>query len=929
MFAGGDEGVVRIGPKGTTGATGTTFIDPRPAADLTCARDGTVWAIAGRELRALGSDRRVVFDHPVSAVFEDRERNLWVGTDGGGLTRVTPEDWALTEIPGGALATIQLDDDSLLVAGYCGAGGIYRLRLDAPPERVAEVCARALASDDTGVLVGADTELLRWSEETGLKPVVDVGARILAITPTSDELWIGTDTAGALRWKEGQLEPVDVGDPRVLTIVEGSAGELWFGTHWGLSNLADGVLTRWTREDGVPPGPIRGLHIDDERILMASYGGGIGVFDRRRFRRLTATDGLLDDAVSAVLDDGRGALWVNGNRGLARIMRDDLEAWLAGRTESPRMRRWNSPEGNGGGQPAGTLLRDGSLAVPTTGGVVFIDPANVFRNQVRPHVVLIQADVDGVVLDPSRTVDVPPGPGRVHVGFTAATLRHPELAVLEYRLIPDGSREEPSWLLAPEGAIVWGGLPPGAHVVELRATNEDGVESEVLRLPFELQPQLHQRWSFWLGLASLFVAMGAWAHLWRTRAIAAKNRELEREVHQRIEAEAENRKIARRLSVAERLEAVGRLAGGIAHDFNNLLTAVAGTSSVLRSDGNPADTPLLDNLDRCVARGSSLTRRLLGFARQQPMAPTRVDVGGQLEALRPILQTSIRDDIALEIDVGDCRLGLEIDPTLLELAIVNLVLNAADAMPMGGHLSVVVARLEEAERAKRFPGLLEDAAGPWVSISVADDGDGMSAETIAKAREPFFTTRPHGNGLGLSSVDGFVAQSGGAMHIESSPDEGTTVWLLLPLVDPPVVEPELVADAPSARGSARVLLCDDDDLVRESLVRVLQRAGYATVAFAEPEVLLKDLGELDFDVLVTDVLMPGMSGDLLAERIRQTHPDLPVVFITGYTDDVRTENLPGRLLHKPFRSKAVIETVEQALAERPQAGADQADGAHP
>lgn len=815
VFAAGDAGVVRIG------ARETTLVDRRPTTELTCASDGTVWASAGRELWALGGTQRVSLGHPVSSVFEDRERNLWVGTDGGGLTRITPEDWTLTEIPGGALATLPLADDALLVAGYCGAGGLYVVRRDEAPVQVSDVCARALASDGEGVLVGADTEILRWSESEVLQPVVDVGDRILALTPTDDGLWIGTDTKGAMRWREGRLERIDVGDRRVLSIVEGPSGELWFGTHWGLSRMVGDSLTRWTRDDGVPPGPIRGLHVEDGLVLMASYGGGLGIFQHAEFRRLNAASGLLDNAVSAVIDDGRGAFWVNGNRGLARILRADLHAWLAGQVESPRTRLWDSPEGNGGGQPAGTLLDDGSLAVPTTLGVVALDPSEVFRNPVQPDVVLMEADVDGINLDPSQTIRVPPGPGRVHIGFTAATLRHPELATLEYRLLEADSTEAPRWQLAPEGTIAWGGLPPGAHVVELRATNEDGVQSAVMRLPFEIEPQLHQRWTFWLGVASLFIAMGAWAHLWRTRAIAAKNRELEREVRQRVEAEAENRKIARRLSVAERLEAVGRLAGGIAHDFNNLLTAVAGTSSVLRSDCRASEAPLLDNLDHCVVRGASLTRRLLAFARQQPMDPTRVDVGAQLYALLPILETSIRDDIALRLDVRVPRLGLEVDPTLLELAIVNLVLNSADAMPVGGHLDIVVERLEDDDRARRFPGVLCERAGPWVVLSVRDDGDGMSSEVISKVREPFFTTRAHGNGLGLSSVDGFVAQSGGAMHIESQPHVGTTVSLILPFVEAPEVVAAAEAEVSPTVVASRVLLCDDDDLVRESLVRVL------------------------------------------------------------------------------------------------------------
>ncbi len=917
VVVGGESGVVRLT------AAGPSILDERGARKLVCAADGSVWAAWGHTLRRLGDEGEFKFEHGIRSVFEDRERNLWVGTDGGGLTRLIRADWSVVKTPGGALPILQLPDDSLLVGGFCGDGGLFHLQTDGELTSISAECVRALASDEDGILVAMESQVLRWSEAEGLQELVDVGHPILVLQPTAEGLWVGTDSGGALWVDDGGVEAVDVGDVRVLSILA-TEDATWFGTHGGLTRLDASGRTRWTPEDGVPPGPIRGLLEDsDGTLLMASYGGGLGVLRDGQFRRLTVANGLGDDAVSSVLEDGRGALWINGNRGVTRLRRHDLEAWLTGAQANPRMRRWDTPEGNGGGQPAGAVLRDGTLAFPTAKGVLRMSPDEVFHNPIQPGVVLESGDVDGVRLVPGETVRIPPGPGRVFVDFTAATLRHPELTTLEVRVTDVAASQPGAWEVSTDGTALWGGIRPGTYEIELRATNEDDVRSEPMLLRFELQPYWHQRVSFWVGLGILVVAGGVIGHGIRVRGIAERNRELQREVAQRILAEEEQRSIARRLSAAERLEAVGRLAGGVAHEFNNLLTAVAGTSAVLRGVhevGRVSEegAPLLDSLDRCVERGGTLTRSLLSFARKQPIDPSLTRVDALVRKLMPMLETSLRDDITLRLSPDSAPAGTLVDPSMLELAIINLVLNAQDALVCSGHVDIVVEHVGKAELEQRFPGLIPDAQGDWTLISVRDDGEGMSSEQLGSAREPFFTTRGYGNGLGLPSVEGFAVQSGGALHLQSERGVGTTVSIVLPFFEVPedVDEDEDEAASTSRAGPQRVLLCDDDELVRSSLVRALERAGYETLSFGDPCELLREItSETEFDVLVTDVLMPGMTGDELARQLQQVRPGLPTVFMSGYTDDIRTDALGGRLLHKPFRTAEVVRVVEQTLAE--------------
>ncbi len=231
LFVGGEGGVFRIEDGQAT------QLETRRANELLCTRSGDVWAGDQQVLRIVGTPTQIDLDHDIVAIYEDREKNVWVGTDGGGLTRLTPEEWTVLDVPGGVLSMVEEDENTLLVAGYCGAGGLFRATAGGSLERVLDTCVRAMAVDEQGVLLGADDSVHRWSGGTST-PVVDVGHWVLALAARADGLWIGTDGGGAYRWHDDTLTPVDVGDERVLSIVPGPGDALWFGTHGGLTRLA-------------------------------------------------------------------------------------------------------------------------------------------------------------------------------------------------------------------------------------------------------------------------------------------------------------------------------------------------------------------------------------------------------------------------------------------------------------------------------------------------------------------------------------------------------------------------------------------------------------------------------------------------------------------------------------------------------------------
>jgi two-component system cell cycle sensor histidine kinase/response regulator CckA len=383
----------------------------------------------------------------------------------------------------------------------------------------------------------------------------------------------------------------------------------------------------------------------------------------------------------------------------------------------------------------------------------------------------------------------------------------------------------------------------------------------------------------------------------------------------------ERRLLEERLAHSEKIESVGRLAGGIAHDFNNLLTAILGYTELLlgsRAPGDP-DRADLEEIQRAGQRAATLTQQLLAFGRRQTLRPKDVDLNEVVAGLQGMLGRLIREDITLTCALTQTPAIVHVDATQIEQALVNLVLNARDALPAGGEIRIELARVPR--RGGHPGGGAARRATDFVRLRVIDTGVGMSPEARAHLFEPFFTTKEvgQGSGLGLASVYGIVRQSEGTIEVDSAPGKGTMFTLHFPAVRP---IPETQASGPPAVrscGHETILLVEDEESVRSVIATVLRRQGYQVLEAVTPGVAsdIFDRREPDIDMLLTDVVMPGMNGPELAERLMRARPELAVLYISGYADvsfDLGRQRSHVGFLHKPFHASTLVGRVRELLA---------------
>ncbi len=384
----------------------------------------------------------------------------------------------------------------------------------------------------------------------------------------------------------------------------------------------------------------------------------------------------------------------------------------------------------------------------------------------------------------------------------------------------------------------------------------------------------------------------------------------------------ERKQLEQRLRLSQRMETVGRLAGGAAHEFNNLLGVIVGRAEILL-DRLPADDPnhrSLEAIKKAAGRAAALTRQLLAFSRRQVLGPQILDLRAILAGLRELLGRSIGEDIDLAIEMDEKLRLVKADRSQIEQGLINLIFNARDAVPHGGRLTIQAKNAELASPYVTRDGTIPP--GSYVMLAVADTGGGITPETQARFFEPSFTAKEKGTGLGLATTCGIIHQSGGHICVSSEPGRGATFTIYLPVVNAAAGEPPVPEATPgSLRGTETILVVEDDPALREITCEFLRSSGYAVLQAGTPEEALRVAAQHSGTVhcLLTDVVLPGKSGPQLAERLAANHPELKVLYVSGYADEaLRKHPIPAgkfAFLQKPCTHQTLGRKIRELLDE--------------
>jgi signal transduction histidine kinase/ligand-binding sensor domain-containing protein len=782
------------------------------------------------------------------------------------------------------------------------------------------------------------------------------GGTLAMVNHTSLLMWDGTTmTQHVLPDVHGRSEPTSFQ-------LDGQ-GQLWIGGAEYVHKWDGSRFKTWRSGEGIPFGSVRSFCESKSGMWVGTYGGGmfhlrddeVTVFDGR--------NGLRENIASALIPFGEQLLVV-GNRSVALYEMAALDALVKGERHHIFGRVFDSGigidvfESNAQLSPRFALDDNGSAYFPALGGLAWFDPR--MRDPeplLAPTRVRVEysevAELSAESFKPAEHV-LQAESRDVRFRFDSPTFIYPRQTLFRYRLA--GLEEE--WNYAREPIIVaYRDLYPGDYTFEIQTALADGPfgplndmqRVHVPRLWFE-EPFVRGG-AILLGLG-LIIGFG----FLRAREANRRNRVMEVKINQRtamlsqevterkrienelrqasehlekqvqfrteelaraltnLESDVQRReKLEGRLREAEKLEAVGRLAGGLAHDFNNILTAIMGEVDIATSELNlnsSSDTlnqsiqAHIKNIRDAGQRAASLTKQLLAYSRQQIMQPRVVNPYTTLLNLEPMLQRLVPENVEIQIDPPQNDAAVLIDPSQLEQVIVNLFVNAAEAMPEGGRIDVSL---------RTTTNSLGEAV---VELAVRDTGPGFPPEDRERLFEPFFSTKGPARGLGLASVHGIVLQSKGEITVDSSSEQGTTFRILLPLTTRDV-QPTPSPRAATLPTNLRVLLIDDENEVRRVARQMLQRAGLLVTDTDSPEHALQIMRDAPdgFDVLVTDVVMPRMNGKQLADQVRLVCPHLKVLFISGYSAEVLGERElladEANLLAKPFDSQALCQRISE------------------
>lgn len=914
-------------------------------------------------------DPASISDDRIVGLAFDASGKLWAGTvnglnrfDGHGWKRFLHEADNPGSLPSNDLATIAASPTGEIWAGT-NYGGLYRYADDRFVS-IPTVDAAGPAPSGWRNAAGAQVNSILPDEIGG----VWLGTRVDGLDYLRDGRVLHYNPQDG-----DDRQPSQPTSNPLLGVIRGD-GTMWFATETnGLVRLDRGTqrFTAFLPRNGTAASS-HNFHCISEggdTTIWIGAAEGLFKFDLRteQFTRHYSTQhGLPHAAIMTIVRDRRGHLWLGTARGLA-----DFDP------EKETFRVYEKPDGlpsNVFAQRAGTLGPDGRVYLGTRSGVVVFSPEELQDNPIPPTVVVTefrwlgtppvtQTGSAGSVDDFTKTIHVVPGQAGFSLKFAALDYTVPEKNRYRYRL--EGWDRTWSSADARVRTATYTALPPGDYNFRVQASNADNVWNEQgASVHIVVEPYFWQTLWFRAGGALIGIVLIGTALHWRLRAVRRHNVELEQQVSQRtaqlqeevcirqgaeaalreshaelerrvqirtaelartnesLEAEIAGRKtIEAQLRQAQKMEAVGQLAGGIAHDFNNLLTVILGQSALLSDPGLPAyerDAAVRD-IKAAAQRATNLTRQLLVFSRHQSMNPVAVDLNRVIGDVSKLLRHVISENIALQTALTTRPLGVLADPGMLEQVLMNLAVNARDAMPHGGQLTLSttpIAVTPEQTRAR-----LHAQPGEYARFSVTDTGVGIAPEILSQIFEPFFTTKEagKGTGLGLAISLGIVQQHRGWIDVESAPGHGSTFHVFLPCHPLPQDSEAAKPAAPThSRGDTTILVAEDEAAVRGLVKHILMRQGYRVIEAVSGADALTcwSVHKEEITVLLTDIVMPGWpNGHELAARLREERPALRVVTMSGYDPGefglaARRSNLDAPHVRKPFSADDLLRAIE-------------------
>jgi signal transduction histidine kinase/CheY-like chemotaxis protein len=917
------------------------------AVESIARREDTVWLTAGRSVFGLGNAAEVTrgdppewlpplderFQLPTSVLLQDREGNLWMGTAGQGLARIsralvtrydTRDGLPASEIH----ALTGGPDGDLWMSLNCNGLAHWRDGRIEPVPLPINACIGALLVDDAdrlwlSTLGGVECHAPDGTVTRYDVPVAD-GSSVCYLGQAPDgAVWACGARAddGLFRLGPSGFEPVPWWDQvrtEVVSITWDDRGRQWLAGVGAVFVVKGDVVTRYDETDGIPPGQVRDILVTDDGVAwIGSYGGGLTRLAGDGVTRFSTREGLAENVVSRILQDHRDDLWMLGNLGIYFVERAQLDAFAAGErdqvdcvTFGPRD---GVPEGNGIAQPAGYQTPDGRLWFSTLEGAVVIDPSRIPSGGPAPPVIIEAARIGRETVDIRDGLVVPAGNRDLEIDFTAASFTRPES--VEFRVRLDGRDDD--WVrIGRRRTAYYGDLRPGEYVLRVMARNDVGEwTGDGATLAITIEPHFYETGWFLFTSITALACLIVFIHRGRVRAMAAHNRALVNEIETRKRAEQDRARLEQELAHAQKMEAVGQLAGGAAHDFNNLLMLIRGHAELLEyaRDQN-ATRKSIAQIVRASHRGAELTAQLLALSRKTVWKPRVVAVNDVLRGMTQMFERILGEEVTCRSSLDPDTGHVKVDPGQFEQVILNLVVNARDAMSGNGTLTIAT---EEA-RSNGESGL---PAGDYARIRISDSGCGIPPEVLPRIFDPFFTTKPTGTGLGLSTAYGIVRQAQGSIAAESEPHEGTTFTILLPVTPEPRTDDR--DDTPKETGPvapARILVVEDDRSVREFIALSLREDGHTVFEAADGLEALRSMDGMTApaDLVVTDVIMPRMGGVELATRMRGELPGLPFLFISGYADRAARllSELPAHssFLAKPFGPGELRSQVIEILA---------------